>query len=369
MSKVKSFLKSEMVLVISAIAAMISCFFVPPSFAYFSYIDFRVLAILFCLMAVISGLKDIGVFDALSRKLTTNAKNTRVLSFVLVMLCFFSSMLITNDVALIAFIPFTILVLTMANQTKHLIFIVVLQTVAANLGSMLTPVGNPQNLYLYSFYQIPTLEFFRITLIIVGISFLLLTLLCLAIKKETINVSFQNKVQIQKKNYFVIYIILFLFCLACVFRLIPYPIVLGVVSITVFFTNKHLFKEIDYGLLFTFICFFIFVGNLGSIDIVKTSIATFIEHKELLSSLLLSQVISNVPAAVLLSSFTDNYQALLLGTNIGGLGTLIASLASLISYKYYVKSPNAKPLRYLAIFSIVNVSLLILLYLITIFIF
>jgi Na+/H+ antiporter NhaD/arsenite permease-like protein len=225
------------------------------------------------------------------------------------MLCFFSSMLITNDVALIAFIPFTILVLSMAKQTKHLIFIIVLQTVAANLGSMLTPVGNPQNLYLYSFYQIPTIQFFQLTLVIVGISFVLLTLLCLFIKKENITVSFSKERKLQNKKHLFIYAILFLLSLVSVFRLLPYPILLGIVCIAIFFTNKSLFKEIDidYCLLFTFLCFFIFVGNLGSIEVVKTAMASFIENKEFLSSLLLSQVISNVPAAVLLSSFTTNY--------------------------------------------------------------
>jgi len=235
MNKIKAFFKSEIVFVLSAIAAIITCFFVPPSMEYFSYIDYRVLAILFCLMAVISGFKDIGVFEVLSQRLTSYAKNTRVLCFILVMLCFFTSMFITNDVALIAFIPFTILVLRLANQEKHLILLISLQTVAANLGSMLTPVGNPQNLYLYSFYQIPTWEFFRITMTVVGCSFVLLSILCLLIKKEPIAVSFKQQSKIQNKSHFVLYTALFLLCLTCVFRLIAYPIMLCIVIVSIFF--------------------------------------------------------------------------------------------------------------------------------------
>lgn len=358
MEKIKVFLKSETVLVISTIAVIVTMFFVPPSTNYLSYIDFRVLTLLFCLMAVVSGFQKIGVFAVLSQKFISGAKNTRGLCLVLVLLCYFSSMLITNDVALLTFVPFTILVLGLTGQTSNLIPLIVLQTVAANLGSMLTPVGNPQNLYLYSFYNINIVDFFKITLPISAVSLVLIIATTLLQKGNNINVEFKKNITITSKKELVIYITLFLLCLTTVFHLIHYLVTLVVVCATIFIADKKLFKAIDFGLLATFVCFFIFVGSISDIDSARSTIAKLIQGRELFSVIVLSQVISNVPAAVLLSSFTNDSKALLIGSNIGGLGTIIASLASLISFKLYVKTENAKPLYYLFVFTIVNVTFL-----------
>ncbi len=361
MEKLKRILHEETVLVISATAAILSSCFVRPSENYLSYINFRVLVLLFCLMLVVAGFQKIGVLGVLAQRMTAGMKNTKALCTSLILLCFFSSMLITNDVALITFVPFSILVLTVTAQTNRMIFVIVMQTVAANLGSMLTPVGNPQNLYLFSFYHIHATDFFKITLPITIAGLVLLALFSLLGKSENIEVQFHSKSVIRSKKQLLLYAILFALCIVTVFYLVDYRVTLLTVCITVFWADKHLFRKADYGLLATFVCFFIFVGNIGNIQSVRTALASLIAGHELFFSVLLSQIISNVPCAVLLSTFTSHGKALVLGTNIGGLGTLIASLASLISFKFYVKTKDAKPLKYLGIFTGINVLILVLL--------
>lgn len=362
MERLKKFLKSETVLVISAIAAVVSMFFVPPSADYFSYIDFRVLALLFCLMAVVCGLRKIGVFGALAEKLTCRTRNARALSIVLLLLCFFSAMLVTNDVALITFVPFAVFTLGLAGMNRHVIFVIVMQTVAANLGSMLTPMGNPQNLYLYSAFHISIGEFFALTFPVTVISLLLILLCCLFIPAEEIKPILPENSGLTDRKKLFAYLALFLLSMGTVLHFVPYGITLAVTCMVIFIIDRSLFKGIDYGLLATFVCFFIFVGNIRNIPAVHDGIADFINGREFFASVLLSQGISNVPAAVLLSAFTDNYKALLLGTNVGGLGTLIASLASLISFKQYVKTEDASSAKYLGIFATVNFAFLAVLY-------
>lgn len=358
------FIKSEAVLCIAGFIAVISMFFTPPSVEYLSYIDFRVLALLFCLMAVVAGFNKTGLFILLSEKLLHRTKNTRSLSYVLIMLCFFTSMWITNDVALITFVPFAILLLTMTKQMKLLIFVIVMQTIAANLGSMLTPVGNPQNLYLYSYYNIPIKDFLLITLPITFVSFLLLSVSVLLIRKEPLTLvkMIKDTAKPQKKSssYLIaLYGFLFLICLFSVLRFIDYRITLAIVLLGIIVFDRTIVKKIDYALLLTFICFFVFVGNFGNISVINDFLARLLKGKEIVISVLVSQGISNVPAAVLLSAFTDNWKALVLGTNVGGLGTLVASLASLISYKLYCKSAESRPGKYLAVFTIYNIIFLI----------
>jgi Na+/H+ antiporter NhaD/arsenite permease-like protein len=374
--KVIRILKKEIVLLISSLAAIITMLFVTPSKEYLDYIDFRVLGLLFCLMAVIAGLQQNGIFLILSEKLLKGVTSTRKMCFILILLCFFSSMWITNDVALITFVPFTILILSMAKQNKYLIYCVVMETIAANLGSMLTPIGNPQNLYLYSFYQLNGWDFIKITIPFVLFSFFALLIMSLFVKKETIsmvepqfiyneidNVSKKLKEQeIKFKNSStVIYIILFFICLGTVLRFIDYRVTLAFVLIGIFIIDRKVLRKVDYSLLLTFVSFFIFVGNLEKIQTVRSFIANMIESKEFFSSILLSQVISNVPAAVLLSNFTLDSKSLIIGTNVGGLGTIIASLASLISYKFYSSTEGAKPFTYLCTFTFFNIIILILL--------
>ncbi|BCN28946.1 SLC13 family permease [Anaeromicropila herbilytica] len=360
--KSSEWIKKETVLVVSAIAAFISMLFVPFNIKdYVTYIDFRVLAILFCLMAVISGFQKINVFDVLARKLLLGVKDTRKLVFLLVLLCFGTSMWITNDVSLIAFVPFTILVLQKIKKEKLLIYVIVMQTIAANLGSMLTPVGNPQNLYLYSHYGLSALEFFKITIPIVIVSFFCLIACIFFVEKEEIVVELGEIAQVKEQKKFVIYVLLFVLCIATVFHVLPYYITLAFTCFVLIIIDASIFVKIDYSLLATFICFFLFVGNVGGIEFIKDRIGGVIRGKELFASILMSQGISNVPAAVLLSSFTENAKGLIMGTNIGGLGTLIASLASLISYKLYSRTEGARSGRYLWVFTKYNVLFLVIL--------
>jgi Na+/H+ antiporter NhaD/arsenite permease-like protein len=359
----KAFLKAEAVLCIVALAAISTMFFVPPSWLYIEYMDFKVLALLFCLMAVVAGLTHTGIFLYLSDQLLKKVVGVRTLSFVLVLLCFATSMWITNDVALITFVPFAIMVLKLAGQEKYTIKVVVLQTIAANLGSMLTPVGNPQNLYLYSFYQIPLHRFIAITAPYTIVSLALLLLFILFIKKEPLRLNVPEDVTIDKNKMKLIlmYCLLFLLCIACVLHWLDYRVLFIIIVAMMLLFNRKIFLEIDYSLLLTFVCFFLFVGNIGSIPFIKDTLVRILADRTFPISIIASQVISNVPAAVLLSSFTQDYKALILGTDLGGLGTLIASLASLISFKLYSRSEGANTRKYLIEFTFYNLIFLMVL--------
>jgi Na+/H+ antiporter NhaD/arsenite permease-like protein len=358
-----AFIQKEAVLCISGLAAIITMFFVPPTLGYINYIDFRVLGLLFCLMAVVSGFNKTGIFILLSEKLLMRVANIRSIILVLVLLSFFTSMWITNDVALITFVPFAILILSMTGCTRYLITTIVLQTIAANLGSMLTPVGNPQNLFLYSEYSITITEFLKITLPYTILSLLLICIAILFIPKEHISFTLTDTEKTDKYKPYTIalYSGLFIVCLACVLRLIDYRITIIIIFLCILIFDRTVIKNVDYSLLLTFVCFFVFVGNIGNIPIIRDFLASLLKGREFLVSLLASQIISNVPAAVLLSAFTDDYKAILLGTDLGGLGTLVASLASLISYKFYLRTSDANSGKYLRAFTIYNLGFLVIL--------
>lgn len=364
-----SFLKKETVLSISAILAFVSAFFVPPSGGYIEYIDFRVLALLYCLMLVVAGMQSIGVFNYLGDRLLQKVGSTRQLTLLLVALCFFSGMFITNDVALITFVPFAVMVLTMAGQESLLIPVVVLQTIAANLGSMLTPIGNPQNLYLYSAFEVPIGTFLLYMLPLTAASALLLALAVLFLKNHPLHTetgssscaSGSPAPQRPHKGKLAAFLLLFAVCLACVVRILPWPVMLAVLGISILFLDRSLFAKADYFLLLTFVCFFLFIGNMEQIPAIADFLRSFIEKRELLLGVLFSQFISNVPAAILLSGFTENVRALLYGVNVGGLGTLIASLASVISFRLYGNSKGASKGAYVKAFTLYNLVFLLIL--------
>ena len=342
--KIVKVLQKETVLVIASFLAMISMFFVKPNKGYLDYIDFRVLGILFCLMIVMAQFQKLGIFSLIAYKLQKRTGNTLQLMCVLVLLCFFSSMLITNDVALLTFVPFAILTLKQAGKEKLLLKVVVLQTIAANLGSMLTPVGNPQNLFLYNLAGFSLIDFVKLMFPYTLASFVLLLIVMLFSKKEVLERKGHAQIksggeQVGKRFYVntVIYSVLFVLSLLTVAHILPYQLVVVIVIVAALFTDRKMFCKVDYSLLMTFVAFFLFIGNMGQIPAIKNWLYTVIEGRELLVSIVSSQVISNVPAAILLSGFTSRYERLIVGTNLGGLGTLIASMASLISYKFYVK--------------------------------
>ena len=368
MKRVIAFIKSEIVLTVAMMLAVVSMFFVHPDKNYLEYIDFRTLSILFCLMAVMAGFQKIGLFRLIAEKLLKKVSGVFGLVYILVMLCFFFSMLITNDVALITFIPFTFIVLQLLGEDleKRLIIpVVVMQTIAANLGSMLTPIGNPQNLYLYGQSGYSFIQFVLLMLPYASVSFLLLTVYCISLgtgglsRKNVISVSFSSETSLAGKEKAIIrYIVLFIISLLVVIRVIPYPVALIIVILALLVFDRQLFREIDYALLLTFVGFFIFIGNMGRVPVFNRFLANVIEGNEVLTSVVASQVISNVPAALLLSGFTDNIRDLIIGTNLGGLGTLIASMASLISYKFVAKSDKCNKGAYFRSFTVWNVIFL-----------
>ena len=360
MTALRSFIKREPVLTISVLAAAVSCFFVPPDAGYIEYIDFRTLALLYSLMVVVAGLRGAGVFTAMANTLCARAKGVRSIGIILVCLSFFSSMLITNDVALLTFVPFSVVVLGMAGRRQDMIRIIVLQTAAANLGSMLTPVGNPQNLYLYSFYNIPFSEFLLTTLPVWGLSLLLLVCCCFLLPKAETGEITGEKTELNYRSL-AVNLLLFAVCLLTVMRILSWPVMLAAVVVVLLVFDRKLLIKADFMLLLTFVAFFVFAGNLARIEAVDVLLKRILSGREYLTALLSSQVISNVPAALLLSSFTDNSKALLLGVNIGGLGTPIASLASLISLKLYSQTEDARTGKFLLEFTVVNVILLIVL--------
>ena len=355
MKKIKDFIAKEAVFCVAAACAIITMFFVPPDQAYLHYIDFRVLCLLMCLMAVVAGLKDIGIFDWLTYQLLRHIRNGRILSLTLVLLPFFCSMFVTNDVALIIFIPFTLMLLTELGYGNRLIQVTVFQTIAANLGSMATPVGNPQNLYLYAFYNVSIHDFFSVTLPLTAVSLVILSISSLFLLPQKMPEKTMTNACISSSRNLLIYFVLFALCLLTVFRVVPYPLTTALTIIVLLFANRRLLKEIDYMLLLTFVCFFTVSENLGRIDAVRTFLQQLLKQNTLLTAVCTSQVISNVPAAVVLSGFSEEWQSMLAGVNIGGLGTPIASLASLITLKFYMGWPGAKIAKFLGYFAAANI--------------
>lgn len=361
MKALTEFIKREAVFSIALVIAVVSMFFVKPDMEYIGYIDFRTIGLLFALMAVVAGFSKMGVIIKAAEIIIKKVNNTRLLVTVLWGICFFASMVITNDVALITFVPLSIAVLSMCNKKNLIIYTVVLQTVAANLGSMLTPMGNPQNLYIYNYFNVRIGEFFGITLPVIILSFVILVFSTFFVKKEKLDVSIRNSSVGGGRLKILAYCVLGAVSLMAVLKLIDYRIAVVVTAVYILTADRKVIWRIDWFLLMTFCFFFIFAGNVERIERVNNVIVELIKNREFAVSLFASQVISNVPAAVMLSGFTENYRGLILGTDIGGLGTLIASLASLISFKFYSLTEGAEKGKYVLIFSGVNVIFLVVL--------
>ncbi len=355
--KVIRFIKKNTVFCIAALAAVITCFFVPPDKDYIGYFDFKTLTCLFLTLAVVCALRNIRFFVILSRKLVGLAGNLRSLFLLLIVITFIGSMVIANDMALITFLPLGYFALSVTKQEKYMAYLFVLQNISANLGGMLTPFGNPQNLYLYSYFNIPTGEFCKIMLPAFLLAVLLLVVACIPIKrvKFVIEEDINDKLNIKKT---VLYLVLFAVSILIVFRIIPFLIGLLVIPIILFFADRDSLKMVDYALLGTFFFFFIFSGNMARIDSVNNLISSLLQKDTLIVSVLSCQFISNVPTAILLAKFTSNYPALLLGVNIGGTGTLIASLASLITFSEFKILHPEQTKKYLLIFTVANVVFL-----------
>lgn len=357
---VQNFIQQETILAVAIILAAVSCFFVHPDKEYISYIDWRTMALLYCLMAVMAGVKELGVFRHVGEALLKRTGSQQGVTSVLVALCFLSSMLITNDVALITFVPFGMMVLKMADMDDSVCLTVTLMTIAANLGSMLTPIGNPQNLYLYSASGLTIFGFVRIMLPYTMTAAVCLGVLVMCGYRRTATVSYAPKREVPPVHIGkgVLYAVLFVLCLACVLEMIRAEILLVIVTVCVFLENSSLLRKVDYGLLATFLAFFVFIGNVGRLPVLNTLMSHLVSGHEEIVSIVASQVISNVPAALLLSGFSQHWSRLIIGTNLGGLGTLIASMASLISYKQIAKQYPEKKMKYLLVFTAWNFAFL-----------
>ena len=354
------FVKKNIVMIIAMLAATTTCFLVPPDKAYLDYFDVKTLTCLFCVLAVVCALKNINFFYILAKKLVQVFRNARVCILALVYITFIGSMLIANDMALLTFLPLGTYVMTSTGKGKYMAFTFIMQNIAANLGVMLTPFGNPQNLYLYTKFQIPTVEFVGIMAAPFALAILLITLCCIIFVKPEPFVLKDEKISLPLGRS-IAYLLLFILAIAIVFRGIPYGVGLVVIPVALLFLDRKALKMVDYPLLLTFVFFFIFSGNMARIDAVRSLFSYFLEKNTLLVSVLSCQVISNVPTAILLSQFTENYKQLLLGVNIGGVGTLIASLASLITFREYSKHNKGKNGYYILLFSAFNFAFLIIL--------
>lgn len=357
MNKILTIIKKESVMLISLLLAVISMFFISPSADYLNYIDFRTLALLFCLMIVMTGFNRIGLFKILAESLLEKIRTVRGLVLILMLLCFFSSMIITNDVVLITFVPFTITVLKLAGQKKKLILTVSLETAAANLGSMLTPIGNPQNLYLYSAYDMKITDFFSAILPYAVLSLVILLIIAFLSGKAEIKLGNYGERLFINSKLMILYLVLFGVSLLGVFRILDFRVLLIVTVISILLFDIKSIVKVDYSLLLTFVFLFIFIGNLGRMPGINEWLSSIVKENEVIIGILTSQVFSNVPAAILLSEFTQNAQSLLIGVNLGGLGTLIASMASLISFKY-IQKEDIKKSEYIFMFTVINIVLL-----------
>ncbi len=359
MTTILEFLKKNIVLVIAVTLAFVTAFIVPPDKEYIDYFDFATLGCLFGTLLVVEALSNIRFFEILARKIVTKFKNMRNIVFALVFITYFGSMIMANDMALITFLPLGYFVLSRTEKREYMAFVFIMQNIAANLGGMLTPFGNPQNLYLYSFYNIPNAEFLKIMFPPFIVALALIVICCFTVKKESAEIK-DDVFYTPDKPKTVIYLVLFAVSVCSVLRLFPFYIGIGIATVGVLIFDRKAFLTVNYPLLLTFCAFFVFSGNMSRIDAVHRLIGGLLDKNTLIFSALSCQVISNVPSATLLCRFTNNYASLLVGVNVGGLGTPIASLASLITLGKF-KSTGGDVKKYLFKFLLINFSFLIIL--------
>lgn len=357
MDKIKEFLKNNFMPIIAWVLALVSAIFIPIDKTYLGYFDFRTLACLFSTMLVIGAYKNIDIFIITAKSLVKGLKNTRALVIALVFITYISSIFIANDMALLTFLPLTIAVFTRCDKKQYIAFTIIMQTVAANLGGMIMPFGNPQSLYLYNYFQIPVSEFVNIMWIPFVVSLVIILSACLFVKKENAEVIDDDNMALNKPRA-VIYAIFGIIALLAVFRISNYILATAIIAVGILAIDYKAYKKVDYGLMLTFIAFFIFANNMSRLDTVRVFVNRLLEWNTLLTSVLSCQIISNVPTAIFLSKFTTDYKHLLLAVNIGGTGTLVASLASLISFRAYSGMFPQKTGKYLLKFSIINFSIL-----------
>ena len=345
LDRIVTFLRNEAVLCIAFVCACVSMAAAGDVSQAPSYIDWRVIILLFCLMASVAGLRKSGVLARIAQAIVAGERQKRLVCLALVMLPFFASMIITNDVALLTFVPIAVIALETAGWRDDLVRVIVLQAIAANLGGMVTPVGNPQNLFIFTTYELSAGDFF-LTLVPFGaLALILLVIACASFgtSKATVRLDLDERAIDVKR--FALHAGLFVLCLLSVARILPDLVLLPIVAAALF----------DYALLATFVCFFVFSGNMANMPEMQDLLGGLMTGHPMLTSLIASQVISNVPSAVLLAGFTENWHSLLIGVDLGGLGTPIASLASLIAFRMYMHTAGASGRAFMREFAIANV--------------
>lgn len=371
MQKVKDYIKNNAILFISGVLAVISCFIVKPDIKYLDYINVRVLAILFSLMLIVAALGHIGTFDILTGKLLARVKTYKGISLLMSVLAFFMSMFLTNDVSLVTLVPFAIMVLAPFGENRKLMFTLILMTVAANLGSMLTPIGNPQNLFLYDNYKIPLQDFLLLMLPYSLVSLVLIVVLTFILVRGSSKLPDTGMTEAKKLSVvrLIIYFVLFVLNILTVIGIVHFLISLAVTVFAMIIMDRKAFRKADYNLLLTFVFFFVLIGNIGRIDTITGALSGLVSGYPVPAAVVSSQIISNVPAAMLLSAFTDDGRSLVIGTNLGGLGTIIASMASLITYRFHSsfsrkqqEKNGGKKEKYLLSFTVINIIMLAVLF-------
>ena len=360
MTSILAFIKKNIPMTVALIAAIITSFIIPPDEKYSAYFDIKTLTCLFCVLCVVCALKNINFFYILAKKIACTFKNARITILALVYITFIGSMLIANDMALLTFLPLGYFILDTTKKKKYMAFTFIMQNIAANLGGMLTPFGNPQNLYLYTKYNIPNGEFVAIMAPPFVLSIILITVCCIIfVKAEPLSIKDERSFLPPART--LIYLLLFSLSILIVFRSVSYIFGLIIIPTVLLFMDRHALRSVDYPLLLTFVFFFIFSGNMARIDVVREVFSLLLQKSTLLFSMFSCQFISNVPSAILLSQFTENYKDLLIGVNIGGVGTLISSLASLITFREYTEHNPTKVRSYIGQFSAFNFAFLIIL--------
>jgi len=368
-SKIWAFAKKEVVLSIAIVAAIITCFFVPPDAKYLDYFEYKTLIALFCMLSVVAGLKFTNVFELISKKMIGLFHTRRSVIYALVFGTYFFDMIVANDMSLITFLPLAYIILHSTGNDKYLAFTFIMMTIAANMGGMITPYGNPQNLFLFSFYEMGLLDFLSSLVLQAATILVMLFISGLFIKNETLHLINDKKLDIKKKQL-TVYAILFVFVILSIFRVVPHVVTLGLVVLSILIMDRKRFKEVDYALLATFCVFFVFSGNIARIPAISNFIASIVGpsgENVLIAGIVSCQFISNVPTAIFLSNFTDPaYCAdLLVAVNVGSLGIIISSLASLITLKEYLKHQPEGFKRYMLMFTGINTTFLIVQLLVT----
>lgn len=354
---VKRFLLGNIVVITAWTLALVSVFFVPPDAGYKDYFDLKTLVSLFVIMLVIAAYKNLGLFEFLGAFLIRKFKNTRALTLYLVMLTYVLAIFISNDTALLTFLPLTLIVYRQCGKERYIPITIIMQNIGANLGGMIVPFGDPQSLYLYNYFNISMGEFVSIMYPSFLLALAMILIICFCVKKEEVTVGAQA-VSAPDKRYTVIYGVLFVVALLIVFRVVNYLVAGAVTLAAVLIMDRKALRKVDFGLLLTFAAFFVFANNMARIDVIRQFVSMLTEKNTLITAILCSQIISNVPTALFLSKFTDNYAQLLLGVNIGGTGTLVASLASLISFKIFIAAYPKSTKKYLIMYGLINLGFL-----------